>query len=40
MASDGGSLEKAGASVAKGATVGRYLGTLKDGRIVVFVSPN
>ena len=38
--SDGGSLEQAGASVAKGATVGRYLGTLADGRVVLLISPN
>jgi hypothetical protein len=34
-----GKLSTAGATVAKGATAGKYLGTLKDGRIVLLVSP-
>jgi hypothetical protein len=35
-----GKLTKAGADVAKGATAGKYLGALKDGRIAILVGAN
>ena len=34
-----GKLTKASADVAKGASAGKFLGTLKDGRIVLYVNP-
>lgn len=35
-----GKLSKAGANVAKGATAGKYLGSLKDGRVVLLIAPS
>jgi hypothetical protein len=35
-----GKLDKASANVAKGATAGKFLGSLKDGRIVLLVAPS
>ncbi len=40
VGSTAGKLSKAGSTVAKGATAGTFLGTLKDGRTVLLIAPN